>query len=93
MRGAHVRHRLRRTLTLAPAESVSGRVDDDGRYHLRGELDADHGRIVDSALAEARDALFQAGQTKGDVGRGVGGDGPTLPLTALCPMSAGSGFE
>ncbi len=43
---------------------MAGWFDDDGRYHLRGELDADHGRIVDAALAEARDALFQAGQTK-----------------------------
>ena len=29
---------------LAPAESLAGWFDDDGRYHLRGELDADHGR-------------------------------------------------
>ena len=43
---------------------VAGWFDDDGRYHLRGELDADHGRIVDAALAEARDALFRAGQTE-----------------------------
>ena len=49
---------------LVPSESLVGWFDDDGRYHLRGELDPDHGRIVDSALAEARDALFQAGQTK-----------------------------
>ena len=49
---------------LAPSESLVGWFDDDGRYHLRGELDADHGRIVDSALSEARDALFRAGQTK-----------------------------
>jgi hypothetical protein len=27
-------------------------------------LDPDHGRIVDAALSEARDALFQAGRTK-----------------------------
>jgi hypothetical protein len=45
-----------------PAEVVAGWFDDDGRYRLRGELDADHGRIVDAALAEARDALFHAGQ-------------------------------
>ncbi len=37
--------------------------DDDGRYHLRGELDADRGRIVDAALTEARDALFRAEHT------------------------------
>ena len=46
-----------------PVESLSGWFDDDGRYHLRGDLDPDHGRIVDAALGEARDALFQAGQT------------------------------
>ena len=40
--------------------------DDDGRYHLRGELDADHGRVVDAALHQARDTLFHAGQA--DVG-------------------------
>ena len=40
---------------LAPTESLVGWFDDDGRYHLRGELDADHGRIVDAALAEARE--------------------------------------
>ena len=32
---------------------------DDGRWELRGELDADHGAIVDAALREAQDALFQ----------------------------------
>ena len=47
-----------------PAESLSGWFDDDGRYHLRGEFDPDHGRIIESALSEARDALFQAGHTK-----------------------------
>jgi hypothetical protein len=47
-------------------ESVAAWFDDDGRYHLRGELDADHGRILDAALHEARDALFHAGQP--DVG-------------------------
>jgi hypothetical protein len=36
--------------------------DDDGRYQVRGVLDPDHGRVVDGALTEARDALFQAGQ-------------------------------
>ncbi len=46
-----------------PNESLTGWFDDDGRYHLRGELDADHGRVVDAALREARDALFAAGQT------------------------------
>jgi hypothetical protein len=45
-----------------PAESLTAWFDDDGRYHLRAELDPDHGRIVDAALSEARDALFHAGQ-------------------------------
>jgi hypothetical protein len=45
-----------------PTESLAGWFDDDGRYRLRGELDPDHGRIVDAALTEARDALFHAGQ-------------------------------
>ena len=49
---------------LAPSESLAGWFDDDGRYHLRGELDADRGRLVDAALTEARDALFRAGQPK-----------------------------
>ena len=42
-------------------ESVSTWVDDDGRYHLAGELDADRGRIVDAALSAARDRLFRDG--------------------------------
>jgi Domain of unknown function (DUF222)/HNH endonuclease len=46
-----------------PAESFTGSFDDDGRFHMRGELDPDHGRLVDAALGEARDALFQRGQT------------------------------
>ena len=35
---------------------------DAGRGPVAGELDADHGRIVDAALSEARDALFHHGQ-------------------------------
>ena len=64
VRGARTAPPAPKNPDLAPTESLVGWFDDDGRYHLRGELDADHGRIVDSALAEARDALFQAGQTK-----------------------------
>ena len=52
------------TRSTSRTESLAGWFDDDGRYHLRGELDPDHGRIIDAALTEARDALFQAGQTK-----------------------------
>jgi len=48
----------------AGGERVEGWFDDDGRYQLRAELDADHGRIVDAALSEARDALFHDGQAK-----------------------------
>jgi hypothetical protein len=32
---------------------------DDGRWELRGELEADHGAVLDAALREAHDALFQ----------------------------------
>ena len=61
-----------------PTESVAGWFDDDGRYHLRGELDPDHGRIVDAALSEARDALFHDGQAERVVGGCAGGDRPPL---------------
>jgi hypothetical protein len=47
-----------------PTESLRTWFDDDGRYHLRGELDADHGRVVDAALTEARDRLFHQGHSK-----------------------------
>ena len=46
------------------SETVAGWFDDDGRYHLNGELEPDHGREVEAALREARDALFQSGQSK-----------------------------
>ena len=46
------------------SESFGGWFDDDGRYHLDGELDADHGREFEAALREARDAVFQSGQSK-----------------------------
>jgi hypothetical protein len=45
------------------AESFTAGFDEDGGYRLRGDLDADHGRIFDAALAQARDALFHAGQS------------------------------
>ena len=44
------------------SEELSTFFDDDGRMVLRGRLDADHGRIVDQALSEARDALFHDGE-------------------------------
>jgi hypothetical protein len=45
-----------------PTESVATWFDRDGRYHLRAELDADRGRVLDGALREARDRLFSDGQ-------------------------------
>ena len=42
-----------------PVESLSWSQGGDGRWRLRGELDPDHGLIVDAALREARDALFE----------------------------------
>ncbi len=42
-----------------PVESLSLWHRDDGRWELRGELDADHGAILNTALREAQDALFQ----------------------------------
>ena len=44
---------------VEPVELLSLWHGDDGRWELRGELDADHGAIVDAALREAQDALFQ----------------------------------
>ena len=41
-------------------------LDEHGSGHLRGSFAADQFRIIDAALREARDALFQAGHT--DVG-------------------------
>ena len=46
------------------SESFGGWFDDDGRYRFNGELDPDHGREFEAALREARDALFQSGQSK-----------------------------
>ncbi len=48
-----------RGAVVDPVESVSMWHLDDGRWELRGELDAEHGAIVDAALREAQDALFQ----------------------------------
>ena len=46
----------------APPESVATWFDRHGRYHLHAELDPDRGRVVDTALREARDRLFRDGQ-------------------------------
>ena len=42
-----------------PVELLSLWHGDGGRWELRGELDADHGAILNTALREAQDALFQ----------------------------------
>ena len=44
----------------APCESVAAWFDSAGRYHLKAELEPDHGRVVDAALAAAKDTLFHA---------------------------------
>jgi len=49
--------------------------DDDGSFRLSGRLDADAGMIVQAALDEARDRLFQ----RGDFGAGL--------ADALCEMA------
>jgi Domain of unknown function (DUF222) len=41
-----------------PVESLSLWHGDDGRWELRGDLDADHGAVLDAALREAQDAVF-----------------------------------
>ncbi len=43
-------------------EHVSFGFGDDGRFWLHADLEADRGAIVDSAMREARDRLFTAGQ-------------------------------
>jgi len=40
-------------------ETVSLFRNDDGRWDLSGHLDAEHGAILDAALREAKDALFE----------------------------------
>ena len=49
---------------MDPVEFVSLWHLDDGRWELRGELDADHGAVLDAALKEAQDALFQRDTTR-----------------------------
>ena len=45
------------------ASRCSVGVSNEGRLQVRADLDAEGGVIVDTALAEARDALFQSGRT------------------------------
>ncbi len=68
---SQLRRTLRRYSFQAPADDeavdlaertgVSSWYDNHGRYRLRAVLDADDGAIVDAALREAKEALFQAG--------------------------------
>jgi hypothetical protein len=48
-----------RPAVVEPVELLSLWHGDDGRWELRGELDADHGAILNVALREAQDALFR----------------------------------
>ena len=61
-----------------PAESLSGWFDDDGRYHLRGEFDPDHGRIIESALSRGPRRPVPGRPDQRHLGRGDGRDGPPL---------------
>jgi Domain of unknown function (DUF222)/HNH endonuclease len=45
-----------------PEESVYAFFDDDARYKVHADLATERGAIVDKALEEARDALFQSGR-------------------------------
>jgi hypothetical protein len=49
-------------VTSAVEEFLSLWQDDDGSFRLSGRLDADAGMIVQAALDEARDRLFQRGE-------------------------------
>jgi Domain of unknown function (DUF222)/HNH endonuclease len=45
-----------------PEEAVHAFFDDDARYKIHADLATERGAIVDKALEEARDALFQSGR-------------------------------
>jgi Domain of unknown function (DUF222)/HNH endonuclease len=45
-----------------PEETVYAFFDDDARYKIHGDLATERGAIVDKALEEARNALFQSGR-------------------------------
>jgi hypothetical protein len=45
-----------------PEETVHAFFDDDARYKVHADLAAERGAIVEKALEEARDALFQSGR-------------------------------
>jgi hypothetical protein len=44
-----------------PTERCSMHWDDDGRFHLHADVDAEAGAVIEQALREAHDALFRAG--------------------------------
>ena len=46
-----------------PTDSFGPSWDEHGRLRLPGSLDADDGRVVEGAMNEARDALFNSGHT------------------------------
>jgi Domain of unknown function (DUF222)/HNH endonuclease len=45
-----------------PEDTVTAFFDDDARYKIHGDLATERGAIIESALEEARDALFQSGR-------------------------------
>jgi hypothetical protein len=45
-----------------PDDTVTAFFDDDARYKIHADLATERGAIIDSALTEARDALFHAGR-------------------------------
>lgn len=47
-----------------PTDRLSTSVDADGRWRITGSGDVDRGAIVDAALAEAKDSLFERGDTE-----------------------------
>ena len=47
---------------ILPLDTVSFWWDDQRRFHLVGDLDEASGSIIENALTEARDGLFQNGQ-------------------------------
>ncbi len=55
----------------SPIDRCSFGFGDDGRFRLSLETDQVLGEIIDQALTEARDALFNGGQADVNVGRRV----------------------
>jgi len=52
--------------TPEPVDTANFWWDDQQRFHLRCDLDAASGSIIENALTEARDGLFQNGQADVD---------------------------